>query len=301
MRIMNSRPWYVDYLFIFMGTGIMALAIQCIFEPIGLVTGGFSGIAIIIRKMTAGIVEGGVPLWLTNLALNVPVFIAALIIKGRKFLGRTVIGTVLLSFWLYVIPQVDLTQGDYMLSAVFGGVITGIGIGFVLLAKATTGGTDMVSALIQKYVRHYSVVQILQVIDGMVVLAGLYVFGLKPALYAIVAIFITSKVSDALMEGMKYSKAAFIITDYYKEIADAIMTQLDRGLTGLDATGMYSGDKKTVLYCVVSKKEIVELKDIVAKIDPKAFVMRARSLERVFWKISIRKTRFTLYFFDVLH
>ena len=273
MRIMNSRPWYVDYLFIFMGTGIMALAIQCIFEPIGLVTGGFSGIAIIIRKMTAGIVEGGVPLWLTNLALNVPVFIAALIIKGRKFLGRTVIGTVLLSFWLYVIPQVDLTQGDYMLSAVFGGVITGIGIGFVLLAKATTGGTDMVSALIQKYVRHYSVVQILQVIDGMVVLAGLYVFGLKPALYAIVAIFITSKVSDALMEGMKYSKAAFIITDYYKEIADAIMTQLDRGLTGLDATGMYSGDKKTVLYCVVSKKEIVELKVIVAKIDPKAFVI----------------------------
>lgn len=273
MRIMNSRPWYVDYLFIFMGTGIMVLAIQCIFEPIGLVTGGFSGIAIIIRKMTAGIVEGGVPLWLTNLALNVPVFIAALIIKGRKFLGRTVIGTVLLSFWLYVIPQVDLTQGDYMLSAVFGGVITGIGIGFVLLAKATTGGTDMVSALIQKYVRHYSVVQILQVIDGMVVLAGLYVFGLKPALYAIVAIFITSKVSDALMEGMKYSKAAFIITDCYKEIADAIMTQLDRGLTGLDATGMYSGDKKTVLYCVVSKKEIVELKDIVAKIDPKAFVI----------------------------
>ena len=273
MRIMNSRPWYVDYLFIFMGTGIMALAIQCIFEPIGLVTGGFSGIAIIIRKMTAGIVEGGVPLWLTNLALNVPVFISALLIKGRKFLGRTVIGTVLLSFWLYVIPQVDLTQGDYMLSAVFGGVITGIGIGFVLLAKATTGGTDMVSALIQKYVRHYSVVQILQVIDGMVVLAGLYVFGLKPALYAIVAIFITSKVSDALMEGMKYSKAAFIITDCYKEIADAIMTQLDRGLTGLDATGMYSGDKKTVLYCVVSKKEIVELKDIVAKIDPKAFVI----------------------------
>lgn len=273
MRIMNSRPWYVDYLFIFMGTGIMALAIQCIFEPIGLVTGGFSGIAIIIRKMTAGIVEGGVPLWLTNLALNVPVFIAALIIKGRKFLGRTVIGTVFLSFWLYVIPQVDLTQGDYMLSAVFGGVITGIGIGFVLLAKATTGGTDMVSALIQKYVRHYSVVQILQVIDGMVVLAGLYVFGLKPALYAIVAIFITSKVSDALMEGMKYSKVAFIITDCYKEIADAIMTQLDRGLTGLDATGMYSGDKKTVLYCVVSKKEIVELKDIVAKIDPKAFVI----------------------------
>lgn len=273
MKILNSRPWYVDFLFIVLGTGIMALAIQCIFEPIGLVTGGFTGIAIIIRKVTAGLVEGGIPLWLTNIVLNIPVFLFALKIKGKRFIGRTVIGTVLLSFWLYIIPQVDLTQGDYMLSAIFGGVITGIGIGFVLLAKATTGGTDMVSVLIQNKVRHYSVVQILQVIDGAVVLAGLYVFGLKPALYAVVAIFITSKVSDALMEGMKYSKAAFIITDRYQEVADAIMTKLDRGLTGLDATGMYSGDKKTVLYCVVSKKEIVDLKDIVAEIDTKAFVI----------------------------
>ena len=273
MKILNSRPWYVDFLFIVLGTGIMALAIQCIFEPIGLVTGGFTGIAIIIRKVTAGLVEGGIPLWLTNIVLNIPVFLFALKIKGKRFIGRTVIGTVLLYFWLYIIPQVDLTQGDYMLSAIFGGVITGIGIGFVLLAKATTGGTDMVSVLIQHKVRHYSVVQILQVIDGAVVLAGLYVFGLKPALYAVVAIFITSKVSDALMEGMKYSKAAFIITDRYQEVADAIMTKLDRGLTGLDATGMYSGDKKTVLYCVVSKKEIVDLKDIVAEIDTKAFVI----------------------------
>ena len=273
MKILNSRPWYVDFLFIVLGTGIMALAIQCIFEPIGLVTGGFTGIAIIIRKVTAGLVEGGIPLWLTNIVLNIPVFLFALKIKGKRFIGRTVIGTVLLSLWLYIIPQVDLTQGDYMLSAIFGGVITGIGIGFVLLAKATTGGTDMVSVLIQHKVRHYSVVQILQVIDGAVVLAGLYVFGLKPALYAVVAIFITSKVSDALMEGMKYSKAAFIITDRYQEVADAIMTKLDRGLTGLDATGMYSGDKKTVLYCVVSKKEIVDLKDIVAEIDTKAFVI----------------------------
>lgn len=273
MKILNSRPWYVDFLFIVLGTGIMALAIQCIFEPIGLVTGGFTGIAIIIRKVTAGLVEGGIPLWLTNIVLNIPVFLFALKIKGKRFIGRTVIGTVLLSFWLYIIPQVDLTQGDYMLSAIFGGVITGIGIGFVLLAKATTGGTDMVSVLIQHKVRHYSVVQILQVIDGAVVLAGLYVFGLKPALYAVVAIFITSKVSDALMEGMKYSKAAFIITDRYQEVADAIMTKLDRGLTGLDATGMYSGDMKIVLYCVVSKKEIVDLKDIVAEIDTKAFVI----------------------------
>ncbi len=273
MKLLNSRPWYIDYLFILVGTGLMAMAIQCIFEPIGLVTGGFTGIAIIVRKLTRGIVDGGIPLWLTNLVLNVPVFLLALKIEGKRFIGRTAAGTVLLSFWLYVIPQVDLTQGDYTLSAVFGGVITGIGIGFVLLAKATTGGTDMVSVLIQHYLRHYSVVKILQVIDGTVVLLGLYVFGLKPALYAVVAIFITSKVSDALMEGIKFSKAAFIITDAYQEVSDAIMTKLDRGVTGFNAIGMYSKESKTVLYCVVSKKEIVELKDIVAQTDDRAFVI----------------------------
>lgn len=251
----------------------MAFSIQCIFEPIGLVTGGFSGIAIIIRRMTQNIIKGGVPLWLTNLALNVPVFLVAWKIKGKRFLGRTVVGTVLLSFWLFVMPQIQMDQGDYMLASIFGGVITGVGIGFVLLAKATTGGTDMVSALIQKYMRQYSVAQILQVIDGLVVLAGFYVFGLKPALYAIVAIYITSKVSDALLEGLKYSKAAFIITGKYQEVSEAIMRRLDRGLTGLEATGMYSGEHKTVLYCVVSKKEMVELKDIVASIDPHAFVI----------------------------
>ena len=88
MRIMNSRPWYVDYLFIFMGTGIMALAIQCIFEPIGLVTGGFSGIAIIIRKMTAGIVEGGVPLWLTNTCIECSGVYRSTNYKRKKVLGQ---------------------------------------------------------------------------------------------------------------------------------------------------------------------------------------------------------------------
>lgn len=102
--------------------------------------------------------------------------------------------------------------------------------------------------------------QIICVIDGIIVAVGIYSFGVKAALYAIVAIYVTSKVSDTLMEGMKYSKAVFIVSDRYKEISDAIMTQMDRGVTGLDAVGMYSGDEKCMLYCVVSKKEIVVLK-----------------------------------------
>lgn len=267
--LLNRRPLWIDAILMVVGTGLMALAIQCIYDPVGLVTGGFTGVAIIAKYVT----KGAVPLWLTNLVLNVPLFLLAALIKGKKFVARTAVATVLLSAWLYVIPLWDLAEGDYVLSAIFGGVICGVGMGMVLLARATTGGTDMLAALIQHKLRHYTIMQIICVIDGIIVAVGIYSFGVKAALYAIVAIYVTSKVSDTLMEGMKYSKAVFIVSDWYKEISDAIMTQMDRGVTGLDAVGMYSGDEKCMLYCVVSKKEIVVLKEIILKIDNNAFVI----------------------------
>ena len=267
--LLNRRPLWIDAILMVVGTGLMALAIQCIYDPVGLVTGGFTGVAIIAKYVT----KGAVPLWLTNLVLNVPLFLLAALIKGKKFVARTAVATVLLSAWLYVIPLWNLAEGDYVLSAIFGGVICGVGMGMVLLARATTGGTDLLAALIQHKLRHYTIMQIICVIDGIIVAVGIYSFGVKAALYAIVAIYVTSKVSDTLMEGMKYSKAVFIVSDRYKEISDAIMTQMDRGVTGLDAVGMYSGDEKCMLYCVVSKKEIVVLKEIILKIDNNAFVI----------------------------
>ena len=270
--ITQKKPW-IDWGMILVGTGLMALGIKSIYDPIGLVTGGFTGIAIIVKELSGAIVEGGIPLWLTNLVLNVPVFLVALQRKGKQFIGRTAAGTCLLSVWLYVLPEVDLVAGDYTLAAIFGGVITGVGMGMILLARGTTGGTDMVAALIQQKLRHYSIAQIMQVLDGAIVLLGLYLFGVQPALYAIVSIFIVSKLSDALMEGFKFSKAAFIITDKYQQVAEQIMEDLNRGVTGLDARGMYSGEGKCMLYCVVSKKEIVELKELVLHIDQDAFVI----------------------------
>lgn len=273
MSISSGRPRWLDYILIIVGTGLMAFAIQCIYDPAGLVVGGFTGIAIIVKALTVTKFVGGIPLWLTNLVLNVPVFFFAWKIKGKIFVGRTGVATVLLSVWLYFLPKMDLTQGDYMLTAIYGGAITGIGLGLVLLARATTGGTDMVASLIQHYLRHYSIVQIMFVLDGIIVLLGVAVFGIKPALYAVVAIFLNTKVSDALMEGLKYAKAVFIITDQPQLVSGALMKDLGRGVTGLAATGMYSGNDKNLLYCVVSKKEIIELKEIVIRIDKGAFVI----------------------------
>ncbi len=261
------------YLAIILGTAFMGVAYQCIYDPINLVTGGFTGIAIIVKHYTESIWAGGVPLWLTNLVLNIPVFILSYLFLGKKFVGRTVFGTIMLSVWLYVIPCVDMTQGDYTLAAVFGGLFSGIGMGLVLRGNATTGGTDMVAALVQLIIKHRSIAQILQVLDGAVVVIGLFVFGLRASLYAVVAVYVVTKVSDAILEGFKYSKAAYIISDKYEELANRLMAELDRGATGLDAKGMYTGENKCVLYCVVSKKQIVQLKEIVADVDPTAFVI----------------------------
>ena len=131
----------------------------------------------------------------------------------------------------------------------------------------------MVASLIQLKLRHYSVAKIMQVLDGTIVLVGLFKFGLISTLYAIIAMYVTTKLTDLILEGFNISKAAYIITDHHEEVAQKIMTELDRGVTGIEAKGMYTNEDKCMLYCVVSRKEIVDVKSLVAEIDPRAFVI----------------------------
>lgn len=273
MEFHKSRPAWADYLLMFGGTAVMAVAINSVYEPINLVTGGFTGAAIIVKEVTSRLIPEGIPLWFTNLALNIPVFLLGMKLKGWRFLKRTLFATVALSFWLYLLPVMDLGGGDFFLSSVYGGVIAGIGIGMVLTARGTTGGTDLMAALIQHYLKHYSIVQVMQVIDGAIVLLGAFLFGMNRALYAIIAIFITSLVSDRLIEGVKFAKTAFIITQKKEEVSGKVMDILGRGVTCLDAQGAYSGEHRSMLFCVVSKKEIVGLKEVVYEADPQAFVV----------------------------
>ncbi|MCI9612196.1 MAG: YitT family protein [Eubacterium sp.] len=262
-----------SYLLIAAGTGIMAFAIKSAYDPIGLVTGGFTGIGIMARRLTTDLIDGGIPIWMTNLALDLPLFLIALKLKGRRFLGRTVVASLLLSFWLGVIPSYDLAGGDYLLASVYGGVMMGAGIGLVLSAQVATGGTDLIATLLHIRLRSYSIAQILQVIDGAIILAGIYVCGVRASLYAVFAVFITSQVSDLVTEGGKFSKAVYIISDQYEQIADAVMHQMNRGTTLLPAVGMYRNEERSMLFCVVSKKEVVTLKEFIKSIDVHAFVI----------------------------
>ena len=264
---MNKRTPMADYLMMIAGSFIMGFAIKNIYDPAGLVTGGVSGVAIIAKDIA------GIPLWCTNTVLNIPLFFASLKMKGWRFLKRTFVATAALSVSLYMIPELSLIpEEDMLLVALFGGLISGVGTGLVFMAQSTTGGTDMLAALIQKKLPHYSISQIMQVLDALVVVIGAAVFGIRPALYALIAIYGLARVSDGMIEGLKFSKAVFIISERGQEIAGAIMEEMARGVTGLSATGMYSKEEKQMIYCVVSKKEISQLKELVRRFDKRAFV-----------------------------
>lgn len=172
----------------------------------GMVTGGFSGIAIIVKAGTKGLYGNGVPLWVTNLVLNVPVFILAAKIKGFSICKKSSDGR-------YLSDSVaGSSAGMEAVRRYFSGSViwrhpAGCGIGLVFLGGGTTGGTDLLAAIIQKYMKHYSIAQVMQFVDGAVVVAGMYVFGVERALYAIIAVYLVTKVSDGIIAGLKFFKS----------------------------------------------------------------------------------------------
>lgn len=275
MNLINKRPKWLSFLFIFLGSGLISLATSMFYDPVGMVTGGFGGVSIIARDITNRIFHnGGIPLWVTNAALNIPLFLLAFKRHGGRYLLRTFSAVVFVSLWLLVLPGTSPVKDDLFLTSIFGGLLMGLGLGMVLLCDTTTGGTDMLSVLIHDVVKNrFSISQIMQVIDGIIVIGGVVVFGITTSLYAIISIYVSIKVMDTILEGVRFAKAAFIITDCRDTVTKNIFDELGRGVTAIDCMGMYSSQSKTMLLCVVSKTEIYPLRCAVAAADSKAFVI----------------------------
>ena len=262
-----------EYAQIMLGVLIMAISIHFFFIPNDLVTGGVSGIAIIILHYSQNWAHP-VPVWLSNLAINLPLLALALKVFGLKFITKTFFGAVLLTLFLYLFQFVpNPLEANMLLAAVFGGVICGVGVAIALRKQGTTGGSTLISALINKIIKHLSISRILMVVDGIIILAGLFVFGTINTMYALISIFVFSKTVEYVLEGLNFAKAAFIISSNADEIGQALAHKLDRGVTSLDGHGVYSGADKSVLLCVVAKKQIVRLKEIVSETDSNAFVI----------------------------
>ncbi len=265
MRIKSNA--FIEYLLILAGTFFMAAGVNIIYEPLAMVTGGFSGIGIIVKRVF------GIPVGITTLLLNVPLFVLAARAKGWRFLTKTLYASLCFSAALLLVPSFEIIHRDYLMAAVWGGALNGIGIGLVFSQDTSTGGSDLLSTLINKWLPGFSISELLIFVDGAIVLVGMFFFGMHTGFYAIVAVFITGKVSDAFLDGLKFARMAYIISDSPEELSRELFEQLDRGVTGLDGMGMYSGSKKRILMCVVSKKEIVKLMEIVKTVDSGAFVI----------------------------
>ncbi|SHH51181.1 Uncharacterized membrane-anchored protein YitT, contains DUF161 and DUF2179 domains [Caloranaerobacter azorensis DSM 13643] len=267
-----KKNWYryvVEYVGITIGTIIMALSLNLFLEPNTIAPGGVTGLAIVIKKII------GIDVAITNLAINVPLFIFGLIVLGKAFGAKTLYGTFALSFFIRILPSGNLVN-ELLLAAVFGGVLMGIGLGIVFRFGGTTGGTDLAGAILNKYFPNFSTATFMMGIDLCVVtIAGIVDKKLETSLYSVIALYIIVKVIDLILEGLGYAKAFFIISQYPDKIGNTILEKLNRGVTVLKGRGMYTGKDRDVLLCVVNRSQVTKLKEIVHQIDKNAFVMVA--------------------------
>lgn len=262
-----------DFVMIAAGTVCMAMAVNLVYEPLGMVTGGISGLSIVVRRLTGQWLGKSVPVWLSNLLLNIPIFLTALKIKGKSYMRMTLFANLCFTGALFLIPVPDTPQKDFVLAAVVGGVLTGAGLGLVFSRGCSTGGTDLLGAVIHHFFPYYPVGQILFLLDCLIIAAGAWVFGIRPAVYAAVAIYLTTRLMDTIVAGGNFAKLAYIISDHYEEIGHSVMSQLGRGVTVLDGAGMYTGKQRKMLMCVVDRKQINRVSQIARNIDKKAFVI----------------------------
>lgn len=278
MKFLSRHRKLRVILFIVLGDFLMAAMTNMVFDPSGIVLGGFSGVAIIVKHLSGG----RIPLWATTLVLNIPLFLVAWKVKGWGFIRRTVFSTGVFTGFLAILPSEPLVkEPDLLLLVVFGGILYGLGLGLVFYADASTGGTDTSATLIhEKLLKYYSIPQIMQVLDGVIIIGGLLTFSLRIGLYSIIAVVISAKISDMVLEGSKFAKGVYVVSAQYRDIAEKIMQEIDRGVTALHAEGMYSREEKNMLFIALNRKEIIRLKEIVYDTDPTAFmiVMDAREV-----------------------
>jgi len=270
-----TKKIVLDYLLMTAGLFMLGAAIIIFWKPHNLVTGGVSGLAIMIYYYTgvAGF-QTPIPVWLSNLVINLPLFIISYKAMPRDFFIRSAYGYFILTLSLYVLEFLPAIPSDILLASVFGGVVAGIGIGILFRMGATTGGTTLVAGMIhRRLLPHISTAKILFALDACIIFIGFIAFGPVAAMYAIIAIFVSTKVTDATVEGLAFSKAAFIISQQADAIADKIMIDVKRGVTEISCRGRFTKQDQTMLLCVVPAKEIVTLKQLVYALDKNAFVI----------------------------
>jgi uncharacterized membrane-anchored protein YitT (DUF2179 family) len=272
---MKILPPLRDSFLIILGALIQAVGMDMFLIPGRLAAGGVSGIAQIVNRYT------GWPIGVMIILGNLPLFILGWhFLGGRRFLLRTFLAVALYAVMIDVLPRYlpqNLTN-DSILNALFGGVLTGAGMGLVFRAKGTTGGTDILARLLGQW-RGIPLSQSYLITDTAVVLASGVAFSWTLALYAVVALYTSGLAAELVSEGSGIVRTATIITDHPQAVSEKIMQELKRGVTLWTGTGMFTGQNRPILFCVISRAEVNQLKAIILEADPAAFVVIGQAHE----------------------
>ncbi len=263
---------FLNYSALLIGSFLIALSFNLFLLPNKIASGGVSGISVIINDLF------DIPPAYVQWTLNIPLFLAGILFLGKQFGVKTAVGSVLLPLFVLLTSHWEPPTHEPLLGAVYGGLGVGIGLGLVFRGRGSTGGLDTAAQILHR-ITGIRLGLSVALLDGMVIAsAGLFI-SLENALYALIGLFVTSKTIDFVQTGVQTSKAAFIISKQPQLVSDAILHDLDRGLTRLQGVGGYTGEDRPVLLVVVGQNEVTRLKLLVRDADPDAFVIISNAAE----------------------
>lgn len=265
-----------DIIFSIIGCIFISAGIVFFLLPLKISAGGFSGIATITYYLFN--LKLGTVIWI----LNIPLLIIGFFRIGKYFFFKTMFATWLLSFCINFFESLNifLNIEDILLSAIYGGVIIGIGTTCIFKANNSTGGTELLIQIILSYKDDFKVSKLLIIIDSIIVGLNLIVFKqIEIGLYSFIVIFLNSKIVDLFIEGVNFTKIVYIISDKSTEISNKILNDLDKGLSGIYGKGMYQNKEKLILMCVIKKRDLIKLKEIVKQVDDAAFMIISDAID----------------------
>ena len=271
----KAKEFVLDLLYTVAGAAILAVGVSCFVGPAQIAPGGVSGLSILVNFLT------DLPVGAVNLAFNIPLILLAWKFLGRRFTLRTLVTVLIQSVLMDVITLwIPVYTGERIMAALFGGVASGVGLALVFMRGSTTGGTDIVSRLLQLRYRHLSIGRLLFSVDVVVLLLSVAVFrNIEAGLYGMIAIFASGKVLDNILYGLDTGKVLLVVSGKNQEIAARIMETLDRGVTFLHGSGAWSGTERQVLLCAVRAQQCYRVEEIVRGVDKEAFVIVLEATE----------------------
>ena len=272
----NAKNILIEIIETIVGAFIMAVATSLFLLPNQLSSGGFAGIATILYYFLK------IPMGISILAFNIPLFLFAGYKLGKSFFIKSIIGTITFSLSIDILDKLTPLTQDRFLACIYGGIIIGLGTAIILKANSSTGGSDLISLLVKKYNSDIRTSNVIIIVDTIIVgLNVLFFREIEIGLYSAIAIYLMGKMIDIIFEGIYFTKLVIIISNKSQEISEEIGDKVGKGTTGLFGKGMYTNEHKTILMCAASRGDVSRVKQTAKKIDPKSFIIITNAREVV--------------------